>query len=105
LVDRDPGTPKYFINNPSVAEMDYDRIQLPVSIRNIRPGDRMQPLGMTGSKKIKSIFIDEKIPRRERRRVPLLLGGQSVLWIGGWRLGDGVRVTGKTSRILKTEIN
>lgn len=83
--------------------MDYDRICLPLVIRTFRPGDRIQLLGMKGVRKIKSLFIDEKIPLRRRREIPLLLDREAVLWIAGLRLSERVKITEKTRQILKVE--
>ncbi len=84
--------------------MDYDRIVFPVIIRTLKPGDRIQPLGMKGTKKIKSYFIDEKVPLNIRKEIPLLLDRESVIWITGMRLSERVKITDKTSRVLKVEI-
>jgi tRNA(Ile)-lysidine synthase len=85
------------------AFMDYDRMALPLVIRTVRPGDRIQPLGMKGMKKIKSVFIDEKIPLRQRKEIPLLLDQDAVIWIAGLRLSERVKITEKTRHILKVE--
>jgi tRNA(Ile)-lysidine synthase len=84
--------------------MDYDRIVAPVIIRTAQPGDRIQPLGMKGTKKIKSYFIDEKVPLNVRKNTLLLSDRESVIWIAGMRLSERVKITDKTSRILKVEI-
>ena len=83
--------------------MDYDRISLPLVIRTVRPGDRIQLLGMKGMKKIKSVLIDEKIPLRHRKEIPLVLDQEAVLWIAGLRLSERVKITEKTRQILKVE--
>jgi tRNA(Ile)-lysidine synthase len=85
--------------------MDYDRIALPVVVRNVRPGDRIQPLGMKGHKKIKSLFIDEKIASGERNRLPVVADKKSVLWVPGLRLSERVRIRAGTETVLKIEIN
>ena len=90
-------------NGGKIAFMDYDRISLPLVIRTVRPGDRIQPLGMKGMKKIKSVFIDEKIPLRHRKGITLLLDQETVLWIAGLRLSERVKITEKTRHILKVE--
>jgi len=87
------------------AFVDYDRIAPPVVVRNVRPGDRIQPLGMTGHKKVKTILIDEKIARVERRRLPVVVDRDSVLWIPGVRLSDRVKIRDGTKSVLKIEIN
>ncbi len=87
-----------------IVFMDYDKIILPLVVRTGKPGDRIKPLGMKGTKKVKSYFIDEKVPLNLRKDIPLLLDQESVLWITGMRMSERVKITEKTRRILKVEI-
>ena len=71
-------------------------VPFPWEVRSFRAGDRFQPLGMLGEKKIKDLFIDRKIPLPERGRIPLFLSGGEIFWVGGvqpgavaGRLADG----------------
>jgi tRNA(Ile)-lysidine synthase len=58
----------------------------PLSVRSRRDGDRFQPAGGSGSKKVKKLFIDEKVPRRERDSIPLLVTADGhIAWLVGWR--------------------
>ena len=86
------------------AFMDYDALMPPLSVRNMREGDRIQPLGMKGYKKLKALFIDEKIPWRKRKIIPLVADSHSVVWIPGVRLSERVRITDATERVVKVEI-
>lgn len=86
------------------ALLDYDALHPPLVIRNVMPGDRMQPLGMTGTKKLKSIFIDDKIPWARRQHLPLLADRESIIWIASGRISERARVTEKTRLVLKAEI-
>lgn len=52
-------------------------------VRQRRAGDRIQPLGMLGTKKVKDVLIDKKIPRDKRDRIPLLTDDEHILWIPG----------------------
>jgi len=81
-----------------------ERIAFPLVVRNVLPGDRIQPLGMKGTRKLKSVFIDEKIPREVRGRFPVVADGISVLWVPGVRLSERVRVGKGSKRILSAEI-
>lgn len=68
------------------AEFDYDKIQFPLAIRSRGEGDWFCPAGMGGkSKKLQDYFVDEKIPRRKRDTVPLLVCGSDIAWIVGFR--------------------
>ncbi|HOD34507.1 MAG TPA: tRNA lysidine(34) synthetase TilS [Syntrophales bacterium] len=87
------------------AYMDYERVARPIRVRNVRPGDRIQPLGMKGRKKVTDLFIDEKIARDERSRLPIVVDRDSVLWVPGVRLSDKVKIRDGTKSVLKVEIN
>ncbi|HEU5138530.1 MAG TPA: tRNA lysidine(34) synthetase TilS [Bacillales bacterium] len=63
---------------------DPDLINLPLFVRTKRSGDRLSPKGMKGSKKVKAIFIDEKIRRDLRNKWPLVTDSEgTVLWVPG----------------------
>jgi tRNA(Ile)-lysidine synthase len=87
-----------------LAYLDYGAIHPPLVIRNVIPGDWLQPLGMTGKKKLKALFIDEKVPSARRHLLPLLADQQSVIWVPGLRISSRVSVTEKTRQVLKVEI-
>ena len=87
-------------HNTRVACLDAEKVVMPLTIRNVKPGDRFQPLGMQGEKKIKDFFIDEKVPLRERKRIPLVLCNEVVAWVGGMRIDHRLRVTKNTRKVL-----
>jgi tRNA(Ile)-lysidine synthase len=74
-----------------------------LKIRNFRPGDRFQPLGVRGTQKLKEFFIDHKIPRFERPRIPLLISGEMIAWVMGYRIDERVKITEHTQRVLRVE--
>jgi tRNA(Ile)-lysidine synthase len=79
---------------------DYDRIHGDLHARNRRWGDKFQPLGMSGMKKLKDFFIDEKIPRAMRDRVLILSDDEDILWVVGYRMDDRFKVTADTKKKL-----
>ena len=83
------------------ALFDADVLGFPLRVRNRAPGDRFEPLGGPGGKKLKKYFIDEKIPRRLRDSIPLVLSGERILWIVGRRLSSWARPTARTRHLLK----
>ena len=87
------------------AFFDMDQLRFPLTIRNFRPGDRLVPLGLNGTQKVKKIFIDRKIPREDRPRYPLLLCGDSILWVAGLRQSEVGKITPSTRRWLKVEMS
>jgi tRNA(Ile)-lysidine synthase len=54
-----------------------------VTVRNRRPGDRIRPLGASGSRRLKDVLIDRRVPVQERRRLPLLCVGEWIAWAPG----------------------
>ncbi|HLS61641.1 MAG TPA: tRNA lysidine(34) synthetase TilS [Virgibacillus sp.] len=61
---------------------------LPLHIRTRQPGDRLSWKGLAGSKKIKDVFIDAKVPRRERDTWPIVTDDHGkILWLIGLRKG------------------
>ena len=75
----------------------------PYSFRQMEPGDRMVPLGMKGRKKIKEIFIENKVPLRQRYSLPLLCSKDEVIWAVGVKRSDRFKVGPMTRRVLRIE--
>jgi tRNA(Ile)-lysidine synthase len=86
----------------TLFEAIFDMAALPekLTIRNFRPGDRFQPLGLAGHKKIKDLFIDRKVPMEVRRTLPLLVAGDEILWIPGYGRSRMAGVTPRTRTVL-----
>ena len=61
---------------------DAQCIALPADsvVRGRRTGDRIQPRGMRGHKKLQDYYVDKKIARRERDAAPVIAHGGDVLW-------------------------
>jgi tRNA(Ile)-lysidine synthetase-like protein len=85
---------------PDDAFLDADAVQGQLVVRNGRRGDRFQPLGMPAPKKLSDIFIDRKIPRAERWRLPLLCDAAGILWVPGYTIAARARITSDTRRVL-----
>lgn len=99
-----PPDPEELRRSDRTVYLDLDRVVPPLIIRSVRPGDRIEPLGMHGVKKVNELFIDAKIPPETRARIPLLADAQAVLWIAGLRISEHVKVTDRTKKVLKAEM-
>ncbi|HUJ17812.1 MAG TPA: tRNA lysidine(34) synthetase TilS [Nitrospirota bacterium] len=83
------------------AQFDYDKIGPLLTLRSRHSGDRFSPSGMAGrSKKLQDYFVDAKVPRRKRDRVPLLCSGEDILWVVGLRTDERFLVTEATRTVL-----
>jgi len=87
------------ILNPLTGIFDADRLSSPVTVRNRHDGDRMQPLGMQGTKKLQDIFTDKKIPKRRREELPVFTSGNEIFWIPGVASGERFKVSEKTKKV------
>jgi len=90
-------TEKFIFN----AEFDLESLGNTFTIRNRKDGDRFQPLGMSGHKKLHDFFIDEKIPKLWRNNIPILETTEKIAWIVGFRIADWAKVTTKTKKVVK----
>jgi tRNA(Ile)-lysidine synthase len=86
---------------PDCTWFDLDRISFPLHVRFVKPGDRLQPFGMVGHQKVKTLLSDRKIPREQRRSIPALLGGDTLLWVVGVRRASAAPVCSNTLRALQ----
>jgi tRNA(Ile)-lysidine synthase len=82
------------------AVFDSASLGADLRLRNFRRGDRFQPLGMTGHKKVKEVFIEKKVPLSVRASLPLLVLGGEVIWIPGYGRSEVAKVTSATQVIL-----
>jgi tRNA(Ile)-lysidine synthase len=86
------------------ATFDAERLIFPLIIRSREKGDFFYPLGFGKKKKLQDFFVDEKVPRDERDAIPLIVSGDDIVWVVGYRGDDRFKVTDETKRVLKLEV-
>ncbi|PWB46301.1 MAG: tRNA lysidine(34) synthetase TilS [Candidatus Methylomirabilota bacterium] len=84
-----------------IALLDGDRTGTALHVRGWEAGDRFVPFGMSGRKKLQDFFVDAKVPREDRGRIPLVVSGGQIVWVVGFRTDERFRVTAATRRILR----
>jgi tRNA(Ile)-lysidine synthase len=82
------------------ALVDLHQVAVPLMVRPPQPGDRIQPIGMTGHRKLQDVITDRKIPRAARRRLPVVIDARRIVWVAGLCVGDSVKVTARTRAVL-----
>jgi tRNA(Ile)-lysidine synthase len=65
-------------------------------VRPWRPGDRMRPLGLGGSKSLQDLFTDRKVPRERRHQLPVVVSDGEIAWVPGVATGERFRVGPET---------
>jgi len=83
---------------------DFEKLKLPLSIRFKKSKDRIKPLGMQRHKRLKQLFIDEKIPTGKRSNMPLAISGNKIIWVCGVKRSDYAKITDGTKKILNLKI-
>jgi tRNA(Ile)-lysidine synthase len=74
------------VYNDEVNALDQEKCAGPLQLRNWRPGDRLRPVGHSGSLgystevKIKTLFQEHRVPLWERRHWPVIVRDSSILW-------------------------
>ncbi len=96
-----PGAPG---DGRSEMLLDAGRMQFPLEIRPRQSGDFFYPLGFGKRKKLQDYFVDEKVPRDERDAIPIVVSGDEIIWIAGYRADERFRVTGDTKKFLRLGI-
>lgn len=84
--------------------LDATSIGPSLSVRTWQPGDRFQPLGMRGEKKLQDYFGDARVPRDVRTRVPLVYSGDQLLWVAGLRISHHARLTPATAAVVVLQL-
>ena len=93
-------------NNSSTTQFfDYELVCKGINLRRRRVGDIFKPFRSSGTKKLKEYFIDSKIPKEDRDRIPLVTLESEVIWIIGYKISDKFKLTENTKRVLKLEFH
>jgi tRNA(Ile)-lysidine synthase len=98
-------SPREPSDDPAEAVLDAASVQPPLTVRAWRPGDVFRPLGLAGKKKVQDYFVDAKVPRWRRGRMPLVVDARGeVIWIVGERIAEPCRVRPDTQRVLRLRV-
>lgn len=83
---------------------DYDIISSTLVVRARQGGDSIVIDKAGRRQKIKSYFINEKIPSKMRDYIPLITDGEQIIWILGYRMSSACQVTEQTKRVLEIKV-
>ena len=83
--------------NNNIAIFDKGKLEFPLTLRYRKDGDKIQMMGLGGSKKLSDVFTDAKVPPGMRDNIPIVLKNSQVLYIGGLRQ-SGLYETDKATK-------
>ena len=87
-----------------VEYLDLDRVTPPIIVRTRRPGDRFQPLGMTGEKKIGKFLTTARVSRDLREHVLVFADRERIVWVCPLRISEQAKVTESTQHLLQLTV-
>lgn len=87
----------------TMAVFDADKTGTVLFVRPRKNGDFFHPMGFGKRKKLQDYFVDEKVPRDERDSIPIVVSGNDIVWIVGFRGDERFKVSDRTKRFLKME--
>ena len=96
--------PTSFDKGNLTAYFDADKLQFPLLLRKMQPGDSIVPLGMRGRKKLSNLLVDKKIPVHEKEKTWVLMSGNSIIWVAGLQMGDFEKISTDTRSIFKASL-
>lgn len=84
--------------------VDADKITFPLCLRRWKPGDRIYPYGLKGSKKVQDVFSDLKMNLFEKQNVWILESDDKIVWIINLRADRRFNVDNTTEQIFKLKV-
>lgn len=93
-------SPSRLKTSANEAFLDYAKTGSVVYARARKPGDRFMPYGMRGEKKLKDFYIEKKIARDTRVRLPVFENGKHIVWVPAGRIDERAKVDIHTQNVL-----
>jgi tRNA(Ile)-lysidine synthase len=84
---------------PDLATLDAAALRGRLELRTWREGDRIRPLGMSGTKSLQDLFTDRGVPRSVRRKLPVLTVDGQVAWVAGVAVSEDFRLGSETGKV------
>ncbi len=81
---------------PEPGVLDRAALGSELLVRSWRPGDRIAALGLGGTKALQDLFVERRVPRRERARVAVVEAGGEIAWVAGLAMSERFKVTPAT---------
>jgi len=91
---------------PARASVRLDRADnAPIRVRSLRPGDRIAPFGMEGTRKLQDVLTDLKVPAEERAHLPVFECRGEIIWLPGYRISRHWKLDGPQDRALHLAVH
>ncbi|MFK7926406.1 MAG: tRNA lysidine(34) synthetase TilS [Bacteroidia bacterium] len=99
-----PANGPYSFGEAGTLYLNSQAIQLPLVIRPWQQGDKMQPFGMKGIKKLSDIFTDQKYSPIQKEQAIVFEDQKQIVALSDFRIANDLKVEAGTSTVLKIVI-
>ena len=93
-----------FNENALIEHICGNEIKLPLTIRSWEKGDFFYPLGSNNRQKLSDFFTNNKVSRINKKKIPIVLNGDQIVWVAGYRMDNRYKVTSKCTNVFKLEM-
>jgi tRNA(Ile)-lysidine synthase len=93
-----------FSSDPNTAYFDFEKLSFPLLLRKWKKGDALVPFGMSGRKLISDLLTDKKVNRFDKENVWVVLSGDEIIWMAGYRSSELYKITPETKTCLKLQL-
>lgn len=88
--------------SPLCATLDASTLSFPLTLREVRQGDRFVPFGMRGSKLVSDFLTDRKLSiLQKQHQLCLVDNSGEIVWIVGQRINNKNRITSDTIKLIR----
>ncbi|MFQ6068944.1 MAG: tRNA lysidine(34) synthetase TilS [Candidatus Aminicenantales bacterium] len=92
--------PSFIFDDSKRVFLDLEKLHFPLIVRSRKEGDRYQPLGAPGRKKLKEIMRARGIPPTQRDKKPVFLSGSDIIWVLGLPVSEKFKVAKDTEKVF-----
>lgn len=90
--------------NQSIAQLDFEKLKFPLTIRKWKLGDTFNPLGMKQQQKLSDFFSNNKLSIAEKENVYLLCSSKDIAWVINYRINEKYKISTHTTKIYEVEL-
>lgn len=87
--------------HPDEAWLDESSLDFPMVLRPWRVGDRIRPIGMSGSKLVSDLLVDAKVPLDAKASVRVLESAGRLVWVCGHRVAEGFQADRRSRSVIR----
>jgi len=97
-------TNKTIIYDNNIAQLDFEKLKFPLTLRKWKQGDKFMPLGMKKFKKLSDFFIDNKFSIIDKQEQWLLCSDVDIVWLVGCRIDERYKLETNTKKVYIAQL-